>query len=169
MREVAGLLRIFRDEFRALVDNPDIHQRRIRINVLGRWRQKFPLPVRRAIEAALAATRHYDDYVLTLFLAYNGTDDMLAAIRSVARQAREQPHLRITPVLLKEHLVTRDLPPVDLLIRTAGDPHLSTGFMMWDIADAQLYFTDVYWPDFAPAEFDRALEEYASRERRFGG
>lgn len=168
IREVAGLLSIFRSEFRALVDDPGIHERRIRVNVLGKWRQRFPLPVRRAIEGAIAATRHYDDHVLTILLAYNGTDDMLAAIRGVARDILDRPRLHVTSALLKRHLLTRDLPHVDLLIRTAGEPHLSAGFMMWDVSDAQLYFTDLYWPDFSPGEFDRALAEYARRGRRLG-
>ena len=167
-REVVGLLRIFRHEFRALADNKDIHERGIRINVLGRWRQKFPAPVRRAIEASISATQRYTKHVMTVFLAYNGTDDMLTAIRSVAEEARKSLYVRVTPALLKRHLVTRELPAVDLLIRTAGDPHLSAGFMMWDVADAQLHFTDAFWPDFTPKEFDGALAAYAARERRFG-
>lgn len=167
-REVAWLMRLFRQEFRALADNPAIHERRIQIRVLGAWRRVFPLPVRRAVESAIATTRDYDGPVLTFLLAYNGTDAMLAAIRSVVREARTRSRLWVTPELLKRHLVTKDLPPVDLLIRTGGEPHLSAGFMMWEMADAQLYFTETRWPDFSPEVFDAALEDYAARERRRG-
>jgi undecaprenyl diphosphate synthase len=167
-REVAGLLNLFRTEFRELASSKEIHARRVRISVIGRWRERFPLPVRRAIESALAATERYQDHVLTFFLAYNGTDEMLDAVGSLVQQAREGKDVSVTPEVLKQHLWTSSLPAVDLLIRTAGEPHLSAGFMMWDVADAHMYFTDLYWPDFTPQEFDKALSEYASRERRFG-
>ena len=64
--------------------------------------------------------------------------------------------------------MTRDLPPVDLLIRTGGDPHNSVGFMMWDTANSQMYFTQKLFPDFDEKEFEKAIEEYQRRERRMG-
>lgn len=170
-REVAGLMRIFRREFRRLVKSPAIHERQTRIAAYGQWRERFPWPVRRAIEAAEAATQHYRRHFLNFFLAYNGTDEMLRAVRSlvaVARRAPVRQRFAVTGQELKRHLLTRDLPPVDLLIRTAGEPHLSAGFMMWDVAEAQLYFTDKRWPEFTPGEFDAALCSYQQRERRRG-
>lgn len=170
-REVAELMRIFRREFRRLADSPAIHERQTRIAAFGRWRERFPWPVRRAIEEAQAATRHYRQHFLNFFLAYNGTDEMLCAIRGLVAAARGSPpgkRFIISGPRLKEHLFTSELPPVDLLIRTAGEPHLSAGFMMWDMTDAQLYFTDKRWPEFTPTEFDAALHEYGRRSRRFG-
>jgi len=64
--------------------------------------------------------------------------------------------------------MTREIPAVDLVIRTGGEPHLSSGFMMWDVADAQLYFSCEYYPDFDEKKFDEALKDYAQRQRRFG-
>jgi undecaprenyl diphosphate synthase len=64
--------------------------------------------------------------------------------------------------------MTREIPAVDLLIRTGGDPHLSAGFMMWETANSQLSFPTVYYPDFTPEELQKSLQEYAERERRFG-
>lgn len=170
-REVAGLMRIFRSAFRRLVKSPAIHERQTRVAAFGRWRERFPWPVRQAIEAAQAATAHYRRHFLNLFLVYNGTDEMLRAVRSLVAAARRVPmrqRFAVTARELKQHLLTRDLPPVDLLIRTAGEPHLSAGFMMWDVADAQLYFTDARWPEFTPAEFDAALAAFQQRERRRG-
>jgi undecaprenyl diphosphate synthase len=166
--EVAGLLRIFRNEFRNLAEDAEVHGKKIHVNVLGRWREKFPLPVRRSIEGAMGATKDYSNLFLNIFLAYSGTDEMLEAVRRIAAEARHASRLRVTPELLKRHLFTRDLPPVDLLIRTGGEPHLSAGFMMWDMADAQLYFTEKYWPDFTTTDFDAALSQYAARGRRYG-
>lgn len=165
--EIIWLFRIFKREFGKLAKSKEIHERQTRIRVFGRWREKFPEAARQAVEEAEEATEHYDQYFLNFFLAYNGTDEMVRAAQEMVDQARGG-QLRVTPELVKEHLFTRELPPVDLVIRTAGEPHLSAGFMMWDVADAQLYFTDKYWPDFDAGEFDRALADFAGRARRFG-
>ena len=69
--------------------------------------------------------------------------------------------------IINSHLYTKNLPDVDLLIRTSGEQRISN-FLLWQIAYAELYFTDVYWPDFSKDDFNLALENYKSRERRFG-
>ena len=69
---------------------------------------------------------------------------------------------------IKSCLWTKDLPLVDLVIRTGGEPHLSAGFMMWDIADAQFYFTEKLWPDFGQEDLKEAVKNYSQRPRRFG-
>ena len=99
-------------------------------------------------------------------LAYSGTDDMLQAISKINKKYKDT---NITPTILKENLMTRELPSVDFMIRTGGEPHNSNGFLMWDSADAQLYFSEKNFPDFGEVEFSEALEEYARRGRRFGG
>ena len=99
-------------------------------------------------------------------LAYDGIDDSIQAIENINRKIKTGK--KITFELVKENLMTRDLPPVDYLIRTGGEPHLSAGFMMWDVADAQLYFSEKFFPDFDEKEFSKALEEYSRRQRRFG-
>lgn len=163
-QEVVGLLNIFRQEFKNLATSDDIHSRQVRINVIGRWREKFPLPVRKAVEGALSATEGYSKHFLNFFLAYNGNDEMLQAIEDIIASGEKN----VTPELLKQHLFTKNLPPVDLLIRTAGEPHNSAGFMMWDVSESQLHFTETLWPEFVTADFDKALEDYATRHRRFG-
>jgi len=70
--------------------------------------------------------------------------------------------------MIKGRLLTKDLPPVDLLIRTGGEPHLSAGFMMWDVADAQMVFLKKLWPDFTPEDLEEAVADFRRRERRFG-
>jgi undecaprenyl diphosphate synthase len=167
--EVAGLLQLFRNEFKAMAQDEDIHRNKVHVNVLGRWQEKFPFPVRGAVQEAIDATKDYSKLFLNIFLAYSGTDEMLQAVRSIAEKAKDaKAKIQITPELLKQHLFTKDMPPVDLLIRTGGEPHLSAGFMMWDCADTQLYFTEKYWPDFSTNDFDSALADYAARGRRFG-
>ncbi len=164
--EVAWLLNFFRREFNKLATDREIHERQTKISVLGRWHQCFPEPVVSAIREAQAATKNYNRHFLNFLLAYNGTDEMVQAVQAIVDSKAES--VRVTPELIKQHLFTRQLPPVDLLIRAGGEPHLSNGFMMWDTADAQLYFTSRYWPDFDREEFDRALADFAARRRRRG-
>lgn len=162
--EVAGLLRVFEKMFREILEDEDTFEKEVRVHVFGRWRETFPRRLTTLVEEVIGKTADHDKSFLNLFLVYNGTDEMLRAIQGMVDEKTK----KVTAEGLKEHLMTRDLPPVDLLIRTAGEPHLSAGFMMWDVADAELYFPEVYWPDFTPVEFDKALEFYARRERRFG-
>lgn len=166
-QEIAGLLNLFRQEFKELAQTPFIHEQQIQVQVFGWWRERFPRPVRREIEATIKRTRDYEHKHLNFFLAYNGTHELLAAIQALVGQSTIEPK-KVTGALLKQYLFTKDLPPVDLLIRTGGEPHLSAGFMMWDMADAQLYFTRQLWPAFTPAAFEEALVDYQQRQRRFG-
>lgn len=162
--EVTGLLALFRKEFKDLAVNQDIHSRQARVNVFGRWREKFPLPVRQYVEKAMDATSHYSQHYLNFFLAYDGVDEMTAAVQNIITEGITS----VTPEIIKQHLFTKDLPPVDFIIRTGGEPHLSAGFMMWDVTDSQLWFTEKLWPDFTTADFDEALAAYATRHRRKG-
>jgi undecaprenyl diphosphate synthase len=146
-----------------------IHEKKIKISILGFWKKFLSPKLCVAIEKVIEATQDYDQRFLNLFIAYNGIDEMLEAVKQIETQARKNPDLKITPDLIKENLFTKGLPPVDYLIRTGGEPHLSAGFMMWDIANAQCYFTKTYFPDFGKAEFRKAIQEYQKRERRLGG
>lgn len=162
--EVTGLLSLFRKEFKDLAVSNDIHSRNTRVNVFGRWREKFPLPIRSSVEKAITATSQYTKHYLNFFLAYDGIDEMTQAIKDMVAEGIRD----ITSETIKQHLFTKDLPPVDFIIRTGGEPHLSAGFMMWDVTDSQLWFTEKLWPQFTAADFDEALEEYAKRQRRKG-
>src|SRR3989344_4369778 len=162
--EVAGLLALFRSEFLDLATSNDIHSREVRINVIGRWKEKFPLPVRNAVQKAIDATSHYTNHYMNFFLAYDGVDEMTQAIQSIIASGVHT----VTPEIIKQHLFTKDLPPVDLIVRTGGEPHLSAGFMMWDVTDSQLWFTEKLWPSFTTTDLDDAITEYAKRQRRKG-
>ena len=89
---------------------------------------------------------------------------MMQAMKDIIQEGVQD----ITPEIIKQHLFTKDLPPVDFIIRTGGEPHLSAGFMMWDVTDSQLWFTEKLWPEFTTKDFDEAIEEYAKRQRRKG-
>ena len=162
--EVTGLLNLFRNEFKDLITSDDIHSRNVKISVLGRWREKFPFPVKANIDKAIEASKGYSKHFLNFFLAYNGVDEMIQAIKDIVKNGDRD----ITEETVKQYLFTKDMPPVDLIIRTGGEPHLSAGFMMWDVTDSQLWFTQKLWPEFSTADFDEALEEFAQRQRRKG-
>jgi len=95
---------------------------------------------------------------------------MMAAIKSIVKEARTDKNMKVTEKVLKEHLWSGSLPSVDLLIRTGieNDPHNSVGFMMWHTANSQYYFTNTMYPDFGKKEFAKAIREYQKRERRLG-
>ncbi len=166
--EVKFLLGIFRKKFLELSEDEKIHKNKMKINIFGKWREQFPEDVKESMEKAIEATKNYNNFFLNFFIAYSGTSEMLNAVKNIAGEARENSNLEINKELLKNHLLSRDLPPVDLMIRTGGEPHNSDGFMMWETADAQLYFSDKLWPDFTVRDFREAIEDYGGRRRRFG-
>lgn len=166
--EVGFLNAFIASELRRIASDRFIQDERIRIRVIGQWSTYCSPEVQEAANAVMATTSSHDGQSLTLLLAYDGVCDMVDAITRIAERARTDPEFVVTPEAVKGHLGTAELPPVDLIIRTGGEPHLSAGFLMWESANAQLYFTDRLWPDFDPEAFGDALEEYRSRERRFG-
>lgn len=167
-REVNILLNSFKKEFTKLTIDKRIHQYQVKINILGEWREQFPKNVKEPMEKAIAVTKDYNKFHLNFLIAYSGIDEMIKAIRSIARQDVGNPGSKITPDFIKQYLFTKDLPPVDFLIRTGGEPHMSSGFMMWDIADSQMYFSNKFWPEFTGYDLRLAIKEYAHRSRRFG-
>lgn len=168
-REVIFLLKIFKDYFEKIATDSRTHKNKVRVNAIGRWQEIFPFPVKKAILKALSATKGYKNHFLNFFLAYDGRDEMLEAIRKISALAKKEGKGIIKEEIVKRSLFTKDLPEVDFLIRTGGEPHLSTGFMMWDMANTQLYFSKKLFPDFGPREFEKAIKEFQKRERRFGG
>lgn len=166
LREKQELLRIYEEYFKKLILDKDIHANCVRINVIGKWQQQFPMSLKKIIMEGVKKTAHYDQHELNFFLAYSGDDEMIDAVRSIVSSGVEPK--KITGEMIKQNLMTSELPAVDLLIRSGGEPHLSAGFMMWDIANSQLYFSEKYFPDFDKNELKLAIEEYQERERRAG-
>lgn len=166
LRERQALFNIYERYFTKLISSKDVRENKARINIIGRWREKFPTKLRKILEKGMEKTRKHNDRFLNFFLAYNGDDEMIEAIKSIIKSKISAG--KVTAETIKKNLLTRDLPPVDLLIRTGGEPHLSVGFMMWDIANVQMYFPEKYYPDFDEREFQKAIEEYQRRERRHG-
>lgn len=166
-REKKALLDIYRKYFLKLMDSEDIHNNEVQINVIGKWEDQFPDSVKKVIQKCVRRTNKYQKFFLNFLLAYSGDAEMVEATNKIIEKFKGKVK-RITARMIKEHLMTRDLPPVDLLIRTGGEPHNSAGFMMWDAANAQLYFSEVLWPDFDEKKAREAIMDYGRRARRFG-
>jgi len=160
--EVNYLFKIFEDQFNKISEEEKIHENKVRIEVIGKWREYFPENTKIAIEKAIEKTKNYNNFVLTFLMAYNGTDEMIDCIKKIKGE--------VTKEKIKENLWTKNLPEVDFIIRTGckSDPHNSAGFMMWDSAYSQLYFTNKFFPDFKEKSFEAAIEDYSKRERRNG-
>lgn len=165
--EKKALLGIYEKYFKKLMDSEEIHQNKAKINIIGSWREQFPESLKRILEEGIEKTKNYNEYNLNFFLAYNGDDEMLQAIKKISKKIGDNVK-KITPDIVKENLMTRDLPVVDFLIRTGGEPHLSAGFMMWDLANAQLYFSKKLFPNFTKNDFEKAIEDFSQRGRRLG-
>jgi undecaprenyl diphosphate synthase len=154
--DLMGLMKRF-----ILSDLDEFAANDVRLKVIGNWRALAP-DVVGLIEEALARTAGNKRTTLAVALNYGAQDELVRAARAAAGEGA------ITAEAIEAHLDTADLPPLDLLIRTSGEVRLSN-FLLWQAAYAELYFTDCLWPDFEPADLAAALDQFARRERRFGG
>lgn len=164
--EVEGLMALFMTSLEREV--PDLVRNDVRLRFIGD-RETFSTALRDRIVDAEQATASCQGLQLVIAAAYGGRWDIARAARHLA-EAVAAGHLDadgIDETALGGQLATADLPEPDLLIRTGGERRLSN-FLLWQCAYTELYFTDVLWPDFDEAEFDRALGFFASRERRYG-
>ena len=145
-----------------------MQENNIRLNAIGDL-ESLPSKVRKELYKAMEQTQNNTSTTVSLALAYGGQQELLQMTQQLAQRV-EQGQLtpqQITPELIQQTLYTQNIPPVDLLIRTSGECRISN-FLLWQIAYAELYFTDILWPDFSPEELRKALANYQNRERRFG-
>lgn len=166
LEESRALLRIYETYFTQLLESEDIHADKVHVRFIGRFEEQFPESLKKILQRVSEATKEYDQFFLNFFLSYSGDDEMLSAIRSLLDSGVESSAL--TSETLREHLMTRELSPVDYLIRTGNEPHLSAGFLMWHTQNSQLYFAKEYYPDFGPEALERAILDFSERDRRFG-
>ncbi len=166
LEESRELLRIYETYFRKLLQSDDIHADKVRVRFIGRFEEQFPASLKRIVHQVREVTKDYDQFFLNFFLAYNGDDDMLSAIRSIADSGVRGRSIDSDMVL--QNLMAREIAPVDYLIRTGDEPHLSAGFLMWHTQNSQLYFAKEYYPDFGAEAFEKSIADFSERERRFG-
>ena len=141
-------------------------EQQIRFVVLGNL-SRLSASLQADIARAMAATEQNSRMTMILFLSYSGQWDILQAAEKMAHDLIENPGHAVRPEDLSRHLVTAGIPDPDLLIRTSGEKRISN-YLLWQTAYTEFVFTDTLWPDFRKEAFRSALEEYASRDRRFG-
>ncbi len=166
--EVDHLMRMFADNFRRLSEEERVHKHKIRVRVLGQ-KEMLPKDVQKAIAEAEEKTKDYDQYFFNLAVAYGGREEIVQAIRKLAREVKSGRLAvdDITEKTFTEFLYTKDMPDPDLILRTSGEERISN-FLLWQLAYSELYFSDVYWPGFRKIDFLRAVRAYQLRKRRFG-
>jgi undecaprenyl diphosphate synthase len=131
--------------------------------------ERLPANTRRLLSSATLDLNSGTGMVLNLAVSYGARSEIIQAVRQIAQMIREgiiDPS-HVDESLLSARMQSVGLPDLDFLIRTSGEQRLSN-FMLWQASYAELYFTDVLWPDFGRIHFLKALDEYASRNRRFG-
>ena len=165
--EIADLMGLLRHYLARELDELD--RNGARLHLLGDWR-RFDADIVDDLDAALARTAHNRRIDVAIALNYGAQDELVRAVRTIAAEARagELELADIDTNTIEARLDTRDLPPLDLLIRTSGEERLSN-FMLWQAAYAELMFVDTLWPDFDGAALEQAVAAFTRRERRYGG
>ncbi|MBX7456918.1 di-trans,poly-cis-decaprenylcistransferase [Qipengyuania sp. 1NDH17] len=156
--EVDDLMNLMRKFIKS--DLPEFIANDVRLKIIGDW-QSLASDIVEMLEDALAKTAH-GSRTLAVALNYGGQAEIAQAAAKAAAAGE------VTERSIAANLYTADLPPLDLLIRTSGEVRLSN-FLLWQAAYAEMIFTEVLWPDFTPEHLQDALDQFAGRERRFGG
>ncbi len=164
--EVETLMRLLvsslKKELKTLTKN------NIRLNAIGNI-SSLPKKAHRELNEVISKTKENTGMTLTLALSYGAREEIKNAIQQIAVKVKNNiisPE-NIDETIINTHLYTHDMPDVDLLIRTSGE-HRISNFLLWQIAYAELYFVNVFWPDFSELHLVEAITNYQNRERRFG-
>ncbi|MEA3144235.1 MAG: tritrans,polycis-undecaprenyl-diphosphate synthase [Thermoplasmata archaeon] len=162
------LMELFEHNFRKMAVDARVHRHKIRVNCIGDL-TLLPPSVQEAARIVMEATRAYDGYRFNVAIAYGGRQEIVEAVKAIAREAKagRLDPADVTAEDISRRLYTGDLPDPDFIIRTSGEERISN-FLLWQMAYAELYFADVYWPELGKLEFLHAIEEFQHRKRRFG-
>ena len=165
--EVRGLMSLLQTFLSK--NEKEFHENQIRLRVLGR-RSDLPKKVNDALGKVESATAHYTAATLILALSYGGRTEIAHAAQALAQAACEGKldPAKIDEAAMASALYLPDVPDPDLIIRTSGEMRLSN-FLLWQCAYSEFHFTNTLWPDFSEADFDAAIQDFATRSRRFGG
>lgn len=145
-----------------------LQENNIRLNAIGNL-EKLPKSAQKELLDVIEKTKNNTRLTLTLALSYGSREELVNAVRIISDKVKNNIISidTIDDSIINEHLYTQNLPDVDLLIRTSGE-HRISNFLLWQIAYAELYFTNVLWPDFKDQDLYEAIISYQKRERRFG-
>ncbi len=166
--EVGGIFKLLvkfvASELRELVE------KNVRVNILGDWHDRLPEDAKEAVNKVIRDTENNTGMVFNIALNYGSRAEIVRAVNYI--MSNYDPSTQISEEDISRALYTGDesgnIPDPDLIIRTSGEERLSN-FLLWQAAYSEFAFTDTLWPDFTPEEFEAMVEEYRTRERRYGG
>jgi undecaprenyl diphosphate synthase len=164
--EVTGLMNLLNDFLTKRID--ELMENGIKLRTIGNTSQ-LPDKVQKNLAKAIRVTADNPHGTLILALSYGGRGEIVEATRKIARDINEQKITvnQIDETMFASYLYAPDVPEPDLMIRTSGELRISN-FLLWQLSYSELYFTETLWPDFNPAEFNKAVTAYYNRKRRFG-
>ena len=145
-----------------------LQKNNIKLNAIGNLND-LPSKVYKELMDVIELTKSNSQLTLTIALSYGSRDELVNVVKQISVKVKNNiiSSEKIDESVINEHLYTQNLPDVDLLIRTSGEQRISN-FLLWQIAYAELYFTNVFWPDFTKEHLYKAIVNYQKRERRFG-
>ncbi|MBF4518513.1 isoprenyl transferase [Flavobacterium sp. ANB] len=164
--EVEALMKILINSLKKELGT--LQENNIRLNAIGNL-EKLPKSAQKELLDVIDKTKNNTRLTLTLALSYGSREELVNVVRIISDKVKNNIISidTIDDSIINEHLYTQNLPDVDLLIRTSGE-HRISNFLLWQIAYAELYFTNVLWPDFKDQDLYEAIISYQKRERRFG-
>jgi len=164
--EVDALMRLLVNSLKKEYDT--FQKNDVKVNAIGNI-ENLPRNAQRTLAEVREKTKNNKRIVMTLALSYGSREEIVNAIKNISKKVvnKELSLEEINENTINNHLYTFNLPEVDLMIRTSGE-HRISNFLLWQMAYAELYFTDVLWPDFRKEHFYDAIIDYQNRERRFG-
>lgn len=166
--EVKRLMELFVESLLKLKNEPLIKRNRVKVKIIGRHKD-FSEHIKNLINEIEENTKDYEKFQLNVALGYGGRAEIVDAVKKIAGkiQRNEMKIEDISEKTIGENLYTRGIKDPDLIIRTSGEERLS-GFLLWQSAYSELYFTDIYWPAFRKIDLWRAVRTFQQRQRRFG-
>ncbi len=166
--EVEKIMGLLVKKLYKINEDPMIVSNKVRVKIIGR-RDNLSDKILELITDIEEKTLEYDGHILNIALSYGGRTEIVDAVRKIATKVQEK-EISISEIdeeTINDHLYTEGIPDPDLIIRTSGEERLS-GFLLWQSAYSELYFTDIYWPAFRKIDLWRAIRIYQQRERRYG-
>lgn len=149
-----------------ILDSDEFVKNKVKFKVLGR-KELLPKDEQEMINRAEEKTKDFSDLFFNVCLAYNGQDEIVDATKKIIEKGIKSDE--ITREIIKENLYTKDIPAPDMMIKTGMNSEKRiSGFLLYDVAYSELFFTSTLWPDFSPEELDKLIEEFNGRSRRFG-
>jgi undecaprenyl diphosphate synthase len=164
--EIEALMKVLVNSL--IKELPTLEKNNIKMNAIGNL-EKLPSKAQKELQDVIQKTATNSKLVLTLALSYGSREELVNAVKKISDKVKNNIISidKIDDSIINQHLYTHNMPDVDLLIRTSGE-HRISNFLLWQIAYAELYFTDILWPDFKEDDLYEAIISYQKRERRFG-